>query len=218
MFTKIDKKSTWPRGKGLGGSSLLNSMQYMRGNPKDYDEWSELGASGWSYKEVLPYFMKSERYHESGDIDENFHGKNGPMGVRKLPKYSCKMSTLLEDSLNDTLGIPKGDCNAKNQNVIYQSQFNQNSGKRADSYSCFAAPFVGKGLTILTYAHASRILMSGVTAKGVEVDRFGQKFEFFAKREVIISAGSIGSPQLLMLSGNYFFKFYEIFILSSVII
>ena len=118
----------------------------MRGNPKDYDEWSELGASGWSYKEVLPYFMKSERYHESDDIDEKFHGNKGPMGVRKLPKYSCKMSKLLENSLNDTLGIPKGDCNAKNQNVIYQSQFNQNSGKRADSYSCFAAPFVGKGL------------------------------------------------------------------------
>ena len=175
----------------------------MRGNPKDYDEWSDLGANGWSYQDVLPYFKKSERYHESDDLDENYHGTKGPMGVRKLPKYSCKMSSLIEASLNDTLSLEKGDCNAKNQNVIYQSQFNQNSGRRADSYSCFAAQYVGKGLTVLTYAHATKIIMSNLTAKGVEVVRFGQKFEFLAKKEVIISAGSVGSPQLLMLSGNF---------------
>ena len=68
----------------------------------DYDEWSELGAVGWSYKDILPYFKKSERYHESDDLDENYHGKEGPMGVRKLPKYSCKMSSVIEDSLNDS--------------------------------------------------------------------------------------------------------------------
>ena len=150
----------------------------------------------------MSYFKKSERYHESDDLDENYHGTEGPMGVRKLPKYSCKMSSLIEASLNDTLGLQKGDCNAKYQNVIYQSQFNQNSGRRADSYSCFAEPHVGKGLTVLTYAHVTQILISNLTAKGVEVERFGQKFQFFAKDEVVISAGSIGSPQLLMLSGK----------------
>ena len=198
----LDKKSNWPRGKGLGGSSLLNYMQYMRGNPRDYDEWSDLGATGWSYENVLPYFKKSQRYHESDDFNENYHGTDGPMGVRKLPQYSCKMSYLIEAGLNDTLGLEKADCNGKNQNVIWQSQFNQNSGRRADSYSCFAAPQVGKGLTVLTFAHATKIIMSSLVAKGVEVERFGQKLEFYAKNEVIISAGSIGSPQLLMLSGS----------------
>ena len=83
----------------------------MRGNAKDYDEWSELGGNGWSYKEVLPYFKKSQRYHESDDFNETYHGTDGPMGVRKLPQYSCKMSYLIETSLNDTLGIV-----VKNQN------------------------------------------------------------------------------------------------------
>ena len=124
------------------------------------------------------------------------------MGVRKLPEYSYKMSILIEKSLNDTLGLEKGDCNGKNQNVIWQSQFNQNSGRRADSYSCFAAPYVGKGLTVLTFAHATKLIMSDLTAKGVEVERFGKKLELFAKNEVIVSAGAIGSPQLLMLSGT----------------
>jgi choline dehydrogenase len=178
-------------------------MQYMRGHPKDYDEWSELGGDGWTYEDVLPYFKKSQRYHESDDFDETYHGADGPMGVRKLPAYSCKMSTLMEKSLNDTLGLEKGDCNGKNQNVIWQSQFNQNSGRRADSYSCFAAPYVGKGLTVLTFAHATKLIMSDdLTAKGVEVERFGNKLELFAKNEVIVSAGAIGSPQLLMLSGT----------------
>ena len=179
----------------------------MRGNPKDYDEWSELGADGWSYEDVLPYFKKSQRYHESDDFDETYQGTDGPMGVRKLPQYSNKMNSLIEASMNDTLGLEKGDCNAKNQNVIWQSQFNQNSGRRADSYSCFADPYVGKGLTVLTFAHATKILMSGLTAKGVEVERFGQKLELFATKEVIVSAGSIGSPQLLMLSGTTFLYF-----------
>ena len=95
-------------------------------------------------------------------MDEKYHGTKGPMGVRKLPKYSCKMSSLIEASLNDTLGLQKGDCNGKNQNVIYQSQFNQNSGRRADSYSCFAEPHVGRGLTVLTYAHVTQILISNL--------------------------------------------------------
>ena len=112
------------------------------------------------------------------------------------------MSFLIEASLNDTLGLEKGDCNGQNQNVIWQSQVNQNSGRRADSYSSFAAPHVGQGLMVLTYAHATKIIMSGLTAKGVEVERFGEKLEFFAKKEVIVSAGAIGSPQLLMLSGS----------------
>merc|ERR1712226_624040 len=96
-----DGAGNWPRGKGLGGSSLLNYMQYMRGHPRDYDEWVELGAEGWSYQEVLPYFKKSQRLHESPDVESEFHGTEGPMSVRKIPKFYYKGQELLESSFLD---------------------------------------------------------------------------------------------------------------------
>ena len=199
-----DGAGNWPRGKGLGGSSLLNYMQYMRGHPRDYDEWVELGAEGWSYQEVLPYFKKSQRLHESpNDVNPKYHGESGPMGVRTMPEVSNKMGEIIEASLEDVLSdMKKGDCNAENQNVIWRSQTNLNSGRRADAFSCFAAPYEGQGLTVLTFAHATKIIFGdGKVAKGVEVERFGQKSQFYAKKEVILSSGAIGSPQLLMLSG-----------------
>ena len=124
------------------------------------------------------------------------------MGVRTIPEYSCNMSHIIEESMIEKLGLKKADCNAENQNVIYQSQYNQNSGRRADSYSCFAEPYVGKGLTVLTYSQAKKVIMDGKTARGIEVERFGESIEIFANKEVILSAGAIGSPQILMLSGK----------------
>ena len=191
----------WPRGKGLGGSSLLNFMQYMRGNPKDYDEWRDLGADGWSYKDVLPFFKKSQRLHESGEVNARFHGTEGPMGVLTLTNASCPMSSIIEEAYIEKLGLKMGDCNAEDQNVIYRSQFNQNSGRRADSYTCFASPYVGRGLTVLTYAHATELIIEKSDVKGVQVERFGETFEFYAKNEVVLSAGAIGSPQIMLLSG-----------------
>ena len=195
--------SVWPRGKGLGGSSLLNYMQYMRGNAKDYDEWAALGASGWSFKDVLPFFKKSQNLHDSpDDVNPKYHGEGGPMGVRTMPDVSCNMSKIIEKSLLEVLNLPKGDCNAKDQNVVWRTQTNMNSGRRADSYTCFAAPYEGKGLTSLTFSHATKIIIDDAkVAKGVEVDRFGSKLTFWATKEVIVSSGAIGSPQLLMLSG-----------------
>ena len=193
----------WPRGKGLGGSSLLNYMQYMRGHPRDYDEWVDLGAEGWSYQEVLPYFKKSERLHESPeDVNSKYHGESGPMSVRRMPDVSCPMGRIIEASLDDVLtDMKRGDCNAENQNVIWRTQTNLKSGRRADAFSSFAAPYEGKGLTVLTYAHATKIIFEGLEAKGIEVERFGQSLQYFAKKEVIVSTGAIASPQLLMLSG-----------------
>merc|ERR1719240_1708121 len=101
------------------------------------------------------------------------------------------MSDIIEEALRDKLDIPSGDCNAENQNVIYRSQFNVNSGRRADSYSSFAAPYVNKGLTVLTYAHATKLLIDGSDVKGVQVDRFGQVLQFYAHNEVILSCGTI---------------------------
>ena len=85
--------------------------------------------------------------------------------------------------------------------MVFRGQYNQNNGKRADSYSSFAAPYAGKGLTVLTFAHVTKLLMKGNEAIGVQVERFGKTLDYFAKNEVILSAGAIGTPQILMLSG-----------------
>jgi choline dehydrogenase-like flavoprotein len=193
-------QSSWPRGKALGGSSLLNYMFYVRGHSKDYDEWASLGADGWAYKDVLPYFKKSQRFHESPGFDADYQGDKGPLGVRTLPAYSCPANDIIDKSFEE-LGMKKGDYNGEDQNVAFTGQFNQNSGRRADSYTVFAEPWVGKGLTVLTYAQATKLILDGKTVKGVEVERFGQKLNLFADKEVIVSAGAVGSPQLLMLSG-----------------
>ena len=169
----------------------------MRGHPKDYDEWADLGAKGWSYKEVLPFFKKSERLHESpGDVNPKYHGESGPMGVRRMPDVSTKMGEILEESLDEVLDMKRGDCNAENQNVIFRTQTNLNRGKRADAFTSFAAPFEGKGLTVLTHAHVTKLILDGKVAKGVQVERFGQILEVYAKNEVIVSAGAIGKVRL----------------------
>ncbi len=197
-----ERKSNWPRGKVLGGSSQLNSMAYVRGNAKDFDEWAALGNRGWSYKDVLPFFTKSEDFYGSKDsIDLEYHGKGGLMGVRTIPDVS-DLSIAFEDGLGE-MGISSGDYNGKEQNVHFRMQANQNSGWRADSYSTFAKPFVGKGLTVLTHAQATQVLFKDNSKEvvGVKVTRFDQEMNLFAKKEVVLSAGSIGSPHILMLSG-----------------
>jgi choline dehydrogenase len=176
-------------------------MLYLRGNAKDYDEWADLGADGWSYQDILPFFKKSQQIQDSPDVDSEFHGTDGPMHVRKIPKFYHKSQELIESSLVDILGLPIGDPNGKNQNVVFRGQFNQNNGKRADSYTSFAVPYAGKNLKVLTHAIATKIVMEGVEAKGVQIERLGQTLEYYAKNEVILSAGAIGSPQILMLSG-----------------
>lgn len=196
-------RSKWLQGKGLGGTSLLNYMLYIRGHPKDFDEWTSMGAEGWSYKDVLPYFKKSERYHGKEDFDTAYHNDKGPLGVQQMPNDpTIEYRTIYESALNE-MGLEGGDCNGKEQNVRYWYQSTQDNGKRADTYSAFAEPWVGNGLTVLTYAHATKLILDGggKVMKGIKVERFGQKLDLFARKEVIVSAGAIGSPHLLMLSG-----------------
>lgn len=176
-------------------------MKYVRGHKNDFNEWASLGADGWSYDEVLPYFKKSQRFHDGQGFNPEYQSDTGQLGVRTLPDVSCEGSKIIEASLADLSGLKQGDYNGEEQNVWYRSQFSQNSGHRADAYTSFAAPFVGKGVTVLTHAHATKISFDGKTARSVKVDRFGEELEYFASKEVIVSAGTIGSPQLLMLSG-----------------
>jgi choline dehydrogenase-like flavoprotein len=201
-----------PRGKMLGGSSGLNYMAYVRGHSGDFDAWAAAGADGWSYAEVLPYFKKSEGLVPSDEIkvDPEAHGNRGPLGVsvRKpvLPGARAFVQAL------KALGVREGDYNGRDRasptGVVSLFQTTTRDGKRCSTYHAFlaGAPEQRPNLTLFTGVHATRVMFentsAGLTAIGVEVqDAGGQTRTVFAAKEVILSAGAIGSPQLLLLSG-----------------
>jgi choline dehydrogenase-like flavoprotein len=201
-----------PRGKMLGGSSGLNYMAYVRGHPRDFDSWAEGGATGWSYTEVLPYFRKSEGLAHCDEIviDEAAHSSNGPLGV-------CVRSPVLPASREfvaaaEAAGIPRSDYNGRDRGgaagVVSLVQTNTREGKRSSTYRAFLEGETERrsNLTIITGAHATRVLLEGprgqVEAKGVEYrNATGELKVALASREVILSAGAVGSPHLLLLSG-----------------
>jgi choline dehydrogenase len=201
-----------PRGKMLGGSSSLNYMAYVRGHPGDFDAWAAAGADGWSYAEVLPYFKKSEGLVASPEvvIDPEAHNTDGPLGVSvrrpALPGARAFVQAV------KALGVPEGDYNGTARRspggVVSLFQTTTRDGKRASTYSAFleGAPEARANLTILTGVHVTRVLLEnsaqGLIATGVEYrDAKGVTGAAFAAREVILCAGAIGSPQLLLLSG-----------------
>ena len=204
-FLTKNKVSPWGQGKVLGGTSQLNYMYYVRGNPRDYDEWSDLGNDGWSYKEVLPFFKKSQNYDVSGPADPEFTGKDGPMGVRTPEDEDCPPLNRIYRELFEGFDMPQVDFNGANQTPgVIRGQVNiQKGGWRADTYSSFAEPHVGKGLTVLTYTHVNHLLFKEGTnhVAGVNANRFQKQLNLFARKEVILAAGVINSPQILMLSG-----------------
>jgi len=201
-----------PRGKMLGGSSGINYMMYVRGNPGDFDAWAEGGATGWSYAEVLPYFKKSEGLAPSRDImvDEAAHNTGGPLGVSVRDPILPAAQQFVEAAV--AAGIPKGDYNGRDRRdsrgVVSLSQFTTRDGRRSSTYQAFLAgePERRPNLTIITGALATRVLLEGegasMIATGVEYrTASGEVAAVQAAKEVIVSAGAIGSPQLLLLSG-----------------
>ena len=200
----LHKISNWPRGKVLGGSSQLNYMLYVRGNPKDYDEWAAFGNPGWSYKEVLPFFKKSQRIHD-GKADPEYQGTDGMMGVKQFKDDEVwPLVRVYEQAWSEMGFAANKNYNGENQDGVYRGQMNlKPGGWRADSYSSFAEPFLGKGLTVLTHSQATKLLIENKSKRvtGVEISRFGKVMNIKAKKEVILSGGAINSPQLLMLSG-----------------
>lgn len=201
-----------PRGKMLGGSSGINYMMYVRGNPGDFDAWAEGGATGWSYAEVLPYFKKSEGLAPSPDIviDEAAHNTKGPLGVSVRDPILPAARQFVEAAV--AAGIPKGDYNGcdrgRQEGVASLTQFTTRGGRRSSTYAAFLAgePEQRPNLTIITKAQATRILLKGegmrAMATGVEYrTASGEIAAVQATKEVILSAGAVGSPQLLLLSG-----------------
>lgn len=200
------RKGYQPRGKGLGGSSAINAMLYIRGHKDDYDNWERLGNKGWSYNDVLPYFLKSENNENGAD---SFHGTDGPLQVcdqkspRPITQAFVDAAAQLEYPVND-------DFNGTDQEGVGHYQVTQyhddeKNGERCSSASAFLTPVkCRKNLTVITRARAVKILFNGKRANGVTF-RKGKKGEVektvYANREIIIASGAFGSPQLLQLSG-----------------
>ena len=188
-----------PRGKGLGGSSAINGMVYTRGHSSDYNAWADAGNAGWSFDEVLPYFKKSENNHKG---ESQYHGASGPQPVNSVKNSCYRLNDIFVEAGQQTGYKLNEDFNANDLEGVGYYQFNIKDGKRADATECFLRPVMGRpNLTIITDAHATRILFDGKKAKGVEYQSNRKKHSLDARREVIISCGSFNSPALLMHSG-----------------
>ena len=201
-----------PRGKMLGGSSGLNYMAYVRGHPGDFNAWAEGGATGWSYDDVLPYFIKSEDLTPSNEIavDSEAHGTGGPLGVSVRSPVIPASRDFVKAA--GAAGIPTGDYNGRDRGgpsgVASLFQTTTRNGMRSSTYRAFLAGEAEEraNLTIITQAHVTRVLLSegkaDLAATGIEYrDGAGALHQISATREVILSAGAVGSPQILMLSG-----------------
>lgn len=187
-----------PRGRILGGSSAINGMIYIRGHRRDYDGWAAQGADGWSYGDVLPYFRKSENREAGADA---FHGTGGELNVARQRDPHPISEALLAAA--DELQFPRADdFNGAEQDGFGYWDVNQRNGERLSASRAFLRPAAGRpNLTIVTNALTRRVVIENGRATGVEIARRGRIETLAAAREVIVAAGAINSPQLLMLSG-----------------
>jgi choline dehydrogenase len=189
----------WPRGRMLGGSSSMNAMCYTRGHAFDYDHWAALGNRGWSYAEVLPYFKRSENQERGAS---EYHGTGGPLNVMDFRQPNVLTERFLEAA--QQAGFPlNDDVNGAQQEGVGYFQVTQKNGRRCSAAKGFLSDEVRArpNLTILTGAQATRLLSHGRRFTGVEFIQGRHRREVHARTEVIVSAGAVQTPQLLMLSG-----------------
>lgn len=186
------------RGKVLGGSSSINAMVYIRGNRWDYDHWSELGCSGWSFEEVLPYFLRSE--HQERGVSA-LHGIGGLLNVSDVATVHPLHVAMIEAAVE--IGQSRNpDFNGEHQEGVGTYQFTIRDGKRQSTATAFLRPALGRpNLTVLTSTLTQRILFDGTQVIGVSFLQNGEQRQAQARREVIVCGGAINSPQLLLLSG-----------------
>jgi choline dehydrogenase len=187
-----------PRGKGLGGSSATNAMLYVRGQKQDYDHWAALGNEGWSFDDILPYFKKSET---NGRGESEFHGNSGPLQVTDRPVYYDISKRYIDASQQAGFKVTD-DFNGSDQEGVGYYQCTIKNGKRCSAAHAYLLPVMSRpNLTVFTHAQVSKVLLKDKQAYGVDVFVKGKKQTLTANKEVILSGGSIASPQLLMLSG-----------------
>jgi choline dehydrogenase-like flavoprotein len=187
-----------PRGKVLGGSSSVNAMIYLRGPRADYDAWAAAGNPGWSFDELLPYFKKSEHNERGADA---LHGTGGPLNVMDL-RSPNRFGPVFVDAAVQA-GYPRNaDFNGPVQEGVGLYQVTHKNGERCSAAKAYLAPNLARpNLTVMTGAHTTRVLMEGRRAVGVELRANGVVQSLKASREVLLCAGALQSPQLLMLSG-----------------
>ena len=189
---------SWPRGKVLGGSSSINGLIYIRGQAQDFDDWEAMGNHGWSYQDLLPYFIKSEDQERGAD---EYHGIGGNIAVSNMRIRSPISEAFIQGALE--CGIPSNnDFNGIQQEGVGYYQLTATKGRRCSSAVGYLKPIKKRqNLSIQTNSHAIQILFDGNRASGIEYCTNGSTQAAYASRSVILSAGALGSPQLLMLSG-----------------
>jgi choline dehydrogenase-like flavoprotein len=196
--TEEHRRGYQPRGKTLGGSSSINAMLYVRGHRWDYDHWASLGNEGWSYDEVLPYFKKSE-HNET--IDNEYHGQNGPLNVTDIPHKNRFVDYFVEAA--SKLYKYNDDYNGADQEGVGVYQTTQKNGKRWSASAAYLHPVLDRpNLKIFTDTTIDRVVFDGNKADTIEcLDKTKNPFSLKINKEVILSSGAFGSPQILLRSG-----------------
>ncbi|OAN88011.1 GMC oxidoreductase [Marinobacter sp. EhC06] len=189
-----------PRGKGLGGSSSINGMLYVRGQKEDYDEWEALGNEGWGYREMLPYFLKSEHHETLSGTP--YHGKGGNLHISVPETAEYPMSEAFVDAARQA-GFPcNSDFNGANQEGVGYFHLNIKNGRRFGAADAYLKPAMTRqNLTVFTDAQVKKVVFEGKRSVAVELRHKGRDWVLRANREIILSGGAINSPQLLQLSG-----------------
>ncbi|XP_026740779.1 glucose dehydrogenase [FAD, quinone]-like [Trichoplusia ni] len=200
-LSMVDNKCLWPRGKVLGGSSVLNAMLYVRGNKRDYDNWESMGNIGWGYNDILQYFKKSEDVRIPEHSEDFFHATGGPLTVEHFAYEQPITQKILE--AGEQMGYMIRDVNGEYQTGFTRSQATLRDGLRCSTAKAFLRPASKReNLHISVHSMVEKVLIDGQQiAYGVKFNKQGKEKIVKASREVIISAGAIQSPQLLMLSG-----------------
>jgi len=186
------------RGKVIGGSSTINAMAYVRGNRADYDRWASYGLPQWSYENVLPYFRKQESWEGGADA---YRGGDGPMATRKSRYRDPLVDAYLDAAISSGYAL-NDDYNGAKQDGFARMQMTIRGGWRESAADAYLHPVLSRSnLTTIVHAHVTRVVLEKKRAVGVEFAKGGERHVVIADREVILSAGAINSPQLLMLSG-----------------
>ncbi|KAH0954706.1 hypothetical protein HN011_007305 [Eciton burchellii] len=200
-LNKEHRKCYWPRGKVLGGTSVMNGMTYMRGSRKDYDDWARLGNVGWSYRDVLPFFIRSEDNQQVNSMDYGYHGVGGPLTVTQFPYHPPLSFALLEGGKE--LGYDTVDLNGRTHTGFAIAQTTSRNGSRLSTARAFLRPARNRpNLHIMLNSTATKILFDeNNRAVGVEFVHNGMVKRVSVLKEVVVSGGAVNSPQILLNSG-----------------
>ncbi|MEO0361456.1 MAG: choline dehydrogenase, partial [Pseudomonadota bacterium] len=190
-----------PRGKVLGGSSSINGMVYVRGHARDYDHWAEVGAQGWSFADVLPYFERMESWHDGGHGgDPDWRGRDGPLHVTRGPRANPLYAAFVEAGRQAGFELTE-DYNGEKQEGFGPMEQTVWKGRRWSAANAYLRPALKRPNLTLRRGLARRVVIEEGRATGVEIERGGRVETIRARREVVLAASSINSPKLLMLSG-----------------